>query len=303
MERTIPVCVVLVLLIGTGLAAGGERRMRWTRPAGDPYVGDVASAIRRFALPSTVEQRFIEQISRSVVTFEVVRTEVERSTFSRAAKDNMLRRARQRSFFTRERLEDLKLPSLLANALTGRIDTTVYSIVHLRRGEECAAMVFGRGRLEQGVTFDPAPGQPEPLRSHQFTVEEGGVRYEIVQPVICDNFCLRRTPIPAARIPEQPAREMVVPSRPARESARVQYHLIPINLFEADAARNVAIVDTIPSRNLGAVRRALVSRRDGLYEGCYPFRVELLNLRFERVMVDQRNGQRLEINNRPEPTD
>jgi len=185
--------VVAFWLFWPVLSAGAAKDFVWGHPGRDPYIGTIDFAVEAKPMPKEAKTKLVEMMKKANVSFDRFKQAVEASDLSAEEKAKVLERAKGRSFFAKEHLEEyLAGQKPLLESLVKEIDTSVYKLGKLKAGERCDWMVFGKNAVKSSVVFRPAKGELQELEGHFFEVDlGGGSKVIIFRPLICNNLCFR----------------------------------------------------------------------------------------------------------------
>ena len=120
---------------------------------------EISSVVRKLnGLPRRVQDRFIQKISASVVSTEVLRRYIVASFHfeTQAEKDALLKRIGNRRFYTEERLREIRVPAELIKHVVAKELQQNYWLGEF--GTEQGSLALGCGK----DALSPPPLQPTP---------------------------------------------------------------------------------------------------------------------------------------------
>ena len=118
--------VVAFWLFWPVFSAGATKDYAWEHPGRDPYIGTIDFAVEAKPMPKEAKTKLVEMMKKANVSFDRFKQAVEASDLSAEEKVKVLERAKGRSFFAKEHLEEyLAGQKPLLESLVKEIDTSV----------------------------------------------------------------------------------------------------------------------------------------------------------------------------------
>ncbi|MBI4085554.1 MAG: hypothetical protein HY432_03585 [Candidatus Liptonbacteria bacterium] len=285
MKRVIALVVFLASFAFPAFAQE-QQCLKWTHPGGDVNQRTLEETVADLGLPTKEDEaKVYDVLRRSVVQTSDILAEIAKlGNKTERERLTKLVRATKKQFFAKEAVEKL-LPAELAQTVivNANLDTSLYESEVASAGYAVDSMVFGRDKKATCVVFQPAPGQPQQVLIHNFTVElSDGNEWTIAHSTICSNAGKKKK---SKRV----AKTAPIKTKPPRDSFthRVVVWKILDPAFKAEISGK-------QSRNIGAlVNEALEAGRiQPLKDSAGIFEFELHDLNWAQAV-----GSKVGVNN------
>ena len=299
MKRTIAFIAIFLASVAIPVAAQ-EKCLKWTHPGGDANQRTLEETVRDLGLPTKDDEtKVFNLLRRAVVLTSDVIAEINKLG-NNTERDRLTKlvQATKKQFFAKEAIEKL-LPAEIAQTVlvNANLDTSLYQTETVGAGYTTGSMVFGKDKRANCVVLQPAPGQPQAIVMHHFTVAlSDGNEWVIDHSTICSNTGVKKK-TPAASAP--PVATAVV-LKPPHES--FTNRIIVWEILGTKAEKDDFLKTELKGEQSRDLRKTI---EKGLKDGrLIPYKVgpgeknPKFDVEFHDVDWNAAHGSRLGINNK-----